>query len=342
MRKSFLQFFILPAIGGVGCYHGVALPDETATFGPTTGPGGADDSGSSAEVDTGTAGADDHTDDTSPTPGCSPETCAGCCDGDVCRAGDGSSACGHGGSACQVCADDEVCEDFACVAVCRGEGSPCQYGAECCSDICDEGVCTAPDGCSTCENLGHTCGDWSDGCGGKIHCGTCGGDEVCDGGTCECQPRTCASLGKECGSWSDGCGGTLNCGSCPQNYDCEAGVCMFGCDSETFFLYNAMPDFSMYSVACDTVLQEFSYMYVCEDANNCSQAVPWGAHVPYELSWGAKSTLTAYCCHVDGTTCFGQKWECNVDGKSYPCLCTEKQFQLVADVCPSEEVVVCS
>lgn len=357
MHKTTLhRFLILSTIASANCYDGVGDPDtspitatehdETTASPPTSAEGGLGDDGPGLTEggDVEGSGGDEPGDTAAEPPGgtCSAETCAGCCDDDVCRTGDQSAACGQAGAACRACGSDEVCDGVECVEVCSGEGSECQSGSECCSDVCDDGRCTAPDGCLTCEDLGHGCGDWSDGCGGKIHCGSCDGNDACVGGVCECQPKTCGALGKQCGQWNDGCGGVLKCGSCPENYDCEAGVCEFGCDQETFNLFNWMPDASVYSVKCNQILQEISVMYVCESPDNCTQAVPYGGYATYNLSWGANANLTGFCCHVDGTTCFDQQWECNVDGQIWPCICTEVNFQVSADTCPSEDLAICN
>lgn len=86
-----------------------------------------------------------------------------------------------------------------------------------------------PCGARTCASLGKNCGNWGNGCGGVLTCGTCTGGETCGGagtpGVCGtppplCVPTTCAALGKNCGTMSDGCGNTLNCGSCPVGQTC--------------------------------------------------------------------------------------------------------------------------
>ncbi|HET6612756.1 MAG TPA: C2 domain-containing protein [Kofleriaceae bacterium] len=41
--------------------------------------------------------------------GCSPATCDGCCDGDVCRSGTSTAACGLGGAACVDCGSRGTC-----------------------------------------------------------------------------------------------------------------------------------------------------------------------------------------------------------------------------------------
>lgn len=50
------------------------------------------------------------------------------------------------------------------------------------------GTCTP----HTCSGLGYNCGSHSDGCGGTIDCGTCGGGEECQSGTCvDITPQEC-------------------------------------------------------------------------------------------------------------------------------------------------------
>jgi len=73
-----------------------------------------------------------------------------------------------------------------------------------------------------------TCGDNS--CGGT--CGTCGGGQLCAGGTCTtsvsaCVSKTCSGLGYVCGVVPDGCGGMLSCGACASGSACNnSGHCI--------------------------------------------------------------------------------------------------------------------
>jgi hypothetical protein len=83
---------------------------------------------------------------------------------------------------------------------------------------------------TTCAKLGYMCGQWGDGCGGTLNCGTCAAGTVCGGGggppgqcTNSCAPTTCAKLGYSCGQWGDGCGGTLDCGACASPKTCGGG-----------------------------------------------------------------------------------------------------------------------
>ena len=53
----------------------------------------------------------------SPQVACGPDTCGGCCDGDVCRLGVSNGFCGIGGEDCFSCVpqDHEKCVQHACV-----------------------------------------------------------------------------------------------------------------------------------------------------------------------------------------------------------------------------------
>jgi hypothetical protein len=72
-----------------------------------------------------------------------------------------------------------------------------------------------------------TCG--SDGCGGS--CGTCGANQVCQGGTCclpESRSATCAG---RCGTWTNTCGQPVVCSTCPAGQQCLSnGSCAIVCD----------------------------------------------------------------------------------------------------------------
>jgi hypothetical protein len=85
----------------------------------------------------------------------------------------------------------------------------------------------------TCTELGKSCGDVDDGCGGMADCGSCFSGFECISGACvvdsSCTPKTCAEigLGKFCGNWNDGCGRSVDCGTCSIGYSCsEWGTCV--------------------------------------------------------------------------------------------------------------------
>jgi hypothetical protein len=87
---------------------------------------------------------------------------------------------------------------------------------------------------ATCASLGnYTCGDWSDNCGGTVHCGTCTSPQTCGGGSspfhCGCTPTTCAQVfgDAQCtptnatsAQLDDHCGGTVSCGTCATGRIC--------------------------------------------------------------------------------------------------------------------------
>jgi hypothetical protein len=114
---------------------------------------------------------------------------------------------------CPPCSQKGVCQGTA-IAHCRGKD-----GWECGSTSPDyepkETKCDGLDNdCNgkvdenkkTCADLGATCGEPDDGCGGKLSCGTCIAPETCGGGgvplKCGCTP----SCQGKCGG-SNGCGG---------------------------------------------------------------------------------------------------------------------------------------
>lgn len=98
----------------------------------------------------------------------------------------------------------------------------CPDGERCVGNRCE--LCVP----RTCEELGLQCGQKSDGCGGKLSCGSCptydddGQVVTCHNNLC-CTPRSCPD--NACGSLSDGCGGTLECGNCPTTMGGEEQIC---------------------------------------------------------------------------------------------------------------------
>lgn len=66
----------------------------------------------------------------------------------------------------------------------------------------------------TCAELGKTCGDQADGCGGVVSCGTCA-DGACVSGACKADPKSCGELGADCGQVDTGAGTATDCGACP-------------------------------------------------------------------------------------------------------------------------------
>jgi hypothetical protein len=106
---------------------------------------------------------------------------------------------------------------------------PCDAGTQCGNtDPSTHSKCVvptpdAPCTPSTCAELGVTCGEAPNGCGGITpNCGQCTGSTSCKNGVCvpACAPSTCKELAVQCGYVADGCGGIIDCGVCPDGLIC--------------------------------------------------------------------------------------------------------------------------
>lgn len=101
---------------------------------------------------------------------CNPETCAGCCDGKICRAGTAAAACGEGGGLCQSCDPiSPVCSGGKCNAAGAAVSGGCT--AQSCSGCCQGGQCYAGDSVTYCGPAGAACR-------------SCGGDQFCTDFAC--------------------------------------------------------------------------------------------------------------------------------------------------------------
>ncbi len=171
-----------------------------------------------------------------------------------------TAACGDGGvSVCGQSGEFSTWGPCSCTpTTCAALGANCGSVSDGCGGTLECGTCSAPAhphgsgritcggggtpnvcGCSprSCKEADADCGTISDGCGGKLVCGSCHEPKTCGGGgvanACGCKPTTCAEAGVNCGSVPDGCGGTLDCGSCKTPETCGGGgtpnVC--GCKS---------------------------------------------------------------------------------------------------------------
>ncbi len=101
-----------------------------------------------------------------------------------------------------------------------------------CSDSRVKETLTCIERCipNTCSSLGYICGEFSDGCGGAISCGTCTLGDVCDS-TGQCVPPTactdnCSSFGYQCGNQTI-CGVETDCSA-------EVGGCSIGSECDNF------------------------------------------------------------------------------------------------------------
>lgn len=157
--------------------------------------------------------------------------------------------------------------------------------------VVDAGMQCVPRKCS---DVGATCGQIPDLCGGTLSCGSCSLPETCGAvlsGRCGCVPKTCSQLGKNCGSVDDGCGHALSCGdpSCGggQNYCDGANTCQ--CRPKTCASYGAM---------CGVNLPD-----------GCGGTIP---------SCGAQPD------------CGGGQWSCT---STYECKCTPKTCAQIGAAC---------
>lgn len=120
---------------------------------------------------------------------CTPTSCAGCCEGDVCKSGLSDGQCGAAGSACAGCPAGQHCDAGAC------EGcNPLTCASGCCSGK----TCNAPsvmhcggDGgvCAACDPIrANVCDAGRCGCGAGA---ACAAGQSCDAGACTCDPTSC-------------------------------------------------------------------------------------------------------------------------------------------------------
>ncbi len=171
---------------------------------------------------------------------CDPATCAGCCDGDACVAGDTAGSCGTMGENCQACVSGDMCRAGECSSCSLDSCGGCCAGASCVDalEFPNCGVSAAGD-CVSCDVA------TADGCAaGACSCGggpSCGASETCVDGACrvECTPDTCDGCcnGEICVAEPSltqcGVAGEA-CQACrPGRADaCIFGVCQCGTDFE--------------------------------------------------------------------------------------------------------------
>ena len=107
--------------------------------------------------------------------GCAPATCLSL--GHAC--GTPQDGCG-GVLSCGVCGDGEMCSSGTCIDAPANASPP------------------PPPSCTptTCQSLGNECGQWGDGCGGILSCGSCnGGAAVLGWRLCRCATECSSSAG---------------------------------------------------------------------------------------------------------------------------------------------------
>ena len=85
----------------------------------------------------------------------------------------------------------------------------------------------------TCGSDGVECGDYNDGCDGRISCGTCASNKTCFKGKCitPCSTEVCPLLKYVCGRtgpayYTCANGSTVDCGTCATGQTCNSGLCV--------------------------------------------------------------------------------------------------------------------
>lgn len=74
-------------------------------------------------------------------------TCASgavCTSAGACACAGTPASCGTNPAACVTCAAGQSCTNGQCVSACSPQGTSCTANAQCCSNICFNGFCTAP------------------------------------------------------------------------------------------------------------------------------------------------------------------------------------------------------
>jgi hypothetical protein len=131
------------------------------------------------------------------------------------------------------------------VGVCCPNGGQCLADGKCCwptKTTCNPGECGEfPDGCGGridcgscpggefCQNnqtccvlprcFSNSCGVIDIGCGAPVDCGACPAGNICRSDHTCCPARTCST--DQCGEIPDGCGGWVDCGDCPNGHFCR-------------------------------------------------------------------------------------------------------------------------
>ena len=102
-------------------------------------------------------------------------------------------------------------------ASCLGLGGGCAAGTDCCSDDCENGVCSYP----ACTSDHGACGANGDCC-----------SQTCSGGTCAPLNTTCKTLGNQCASGGECCSDLCSNGTCQASSFCGQGgdACSVGPD----------------------------------------------------------------------------------------------------------------
>lgn len=200
---------------------------------------------------------------------CGPETCNGCCIGDICSPGTQNTACGLKGDTCVNCtSSNQVCNASTCA------NAPPQCNPQNCPNGCCNGTtCVAGTAANQC------------GTGGQA-CQNCGAGATCTAQTCQatCNATTCPNgccAGNSCvdGNAGTACGtgGALcqNCsvqGEACQNKACQAPACNAAtcptgcCNGNTCIAGNSNTLCGLGGVACQNCTAQGN---ICSTQQSC-------------------------------------------------------------------------
>ncbi len=139
------------------------------------------------------------------------------CDGDCPTSCDDGDACTIDGSSGSASLCNKVCTHQE-ITACEDDDGCCAPG--CTSETDSDCTCTP----KTCADVGATCGEVDDGCGGTLSCGTCSGTKSCQNNSCVDVPV---------GVIGDACTSDANCPvDCADAPDFKDGFCTNMCDDD--------------------------------------------------------------------------------------------------------------
>ena len=156
-------------------------------------------------------------------PRCGPESCPGCCVGDLCVTGADPTSCGRSGQQCQNCASQgTTCQPTFPGGVC--EGQP-MCGPKNCKGCCAGNTCLTGQDNTSCGGFGAQCTNCTQ--FGQL-CSTTNFPPQC--APAQCGPQNCAGCcqGNVCigGGTSVACGsGGAQCARCATSQQCTNGQC---------------------------------------------------------------------------------------------------------------------
>lgn len=112
------------------------------------------------------------------------------------------------------------------------------------------------------------------------------------------------------------------------------------CANEVFTLYNNAVDSEEYSSSCDGTYTLFSWAYMTD--GETSGWLYGEASTTRSLPFGSQLRLQVQCCWFDLIDCFGFSTICDFYGTPQACRCDPVvTWDLTADTCPGEDIVIC-